>query len=115
LLLAAVGVFGVFAYAVEERRREIGIRLALGAAGRQIVGMLIATSGRAMAIGLGVGILLSFACGALLRSYLYGLRPLDPLAYGIVISLLVAAGFLATVVPARRACLVDPAVTLRNE
>ena len=115
LLLATVGVFGVFAYAVEERRREIGIRLALGAVRGQIVAMLIATSGRAMVIGLAVGILLSFACGPVLRSYLYGLSPLDPLAYGMVLSLLVAAALGATFVPARRACRVDPAVTLREE
>ena len=115
LLLASVGVLGVFAYAVEERRREIGVRLALGAARGQIVRMLIATSGRAMAIGLGAGILLSFACGPVLRSYLYGLSPLDPLAYVMVTSLLAAAALLATFVPARRACRVDPAVTLRED
>ena len=115
LLLATVGVFGVFAYAVEERRREIGVRLALGAARRQIVRMLISVSGRAMAIGLGAGILISFACVPLLRSYLYGLSPLDPLAYVMVMSLLAAAALLATFVPARRACRVDPAVTLRED
>jgi predicted permease len=115
LLLATVGVFGVFAYSVEERRREIGVRLALGAARVQIIRMLIATSGRAMAIGLGFGIVLSFACGSMLRTYLYGLSPLDPLAYGMVVSLLAAAASLATFIPARRACLVDPAITLREE
>jgi predicted permease len=115
LILAGVGVFGVFAYAVEERRREIGVRLALGAARTQIVGMLLATSGRAMGAGLALGILLSFVCGPILRGYLFGLSPLDPLAYGMVISLLAAAALVATIVPARRACLVDPAITLRAE
>jgi predicted permease len=115
LLLASVGVFGVFAYAVEERRREIGIRLALGAAGAQIVRTLVTTSGRAMLAGLGLGMLLSLACGPLLGSYLFGLSPVDPLAYAGVMLLLVTAGAVATFVPARRACSVDPAITLRAE
>jgi hypothetical protein len=115
LLLASVGVLGAFSYAVEERRREIGVRLALGAARRQIVGMLVTSSGRAMLLGLGAGILLSFACGPVLRAYLYGLSPLDPLAYGMVMALLACAGTLATLVPARRACRVDPAITLRED
>jgi hypothetical protein len=115
LLLAAVGVLGVFSYAVEERRREIGVRLALGAARRQIVGMLVTSSGRAMALGLGAGILLSFACGPVLRAYLYGLSPLDPMAYSGVLLLLAGTGTLATLVPARRACRVDPAITLRED
>ena len=115
LLLAAVGVLGVFAYSVEERRREIGIRLALGAARPHIVGMLISTSGRGMLAGLGAGLLLSLACGPLLRSYLYGLSPLDPAAYGGVLALLATTAALATFGPARRACRVDPAVTLREE
>jgi hypothetical protein len=115
LTLATVGVFGVFAYAVEERRREIGVRLALGAARKQIVSMLVSSSGRAMVLGLGAGILLSFGCGPVLRAYLYGLSPLDPLAYGMVTLLLATAAVLATVIPARRACRVDPAITLRED
>jgi putative ABC transport system permease protein len=115
LVLATVGVFGVFAYAVEERRREIGVRLALGAAGRQIVRMLVSSSGRAMLLGLGAGLVLSLGCGPVLRAYLFGLNPLDPTAYGTVTLLLATAAGLATVVPARRACRVDPAVTLRED
>jgi predicted permease len=115
LSLATVGVFGVFAYAVEERRREIGVRLALGAARAQIVRMLLSTSGRAMAAGLVVGVAASFACGPVLRAYLFGLSALDPLAYAMVISLLAFAATLATLVPARRACHVDPALTLRED
>jgi predicted permease len=115
LLLAAVGVLGVFAYSVEERRREIGVRLALGAAHAQIIATLVSTSGRGILAGLSAGLLLSLACGPLLRSYLFGLNPLDPLAYVGVLVLLTATGAIATVVPARRACRVDPAVTLREE
>jgi predicted permease len=115
LTLAIVGVFGVFAYAVEERRREIGVRMALGAAGPQILRMLAATSGRAMISGLAAGLVVSLACGPLLRSYLYGLSPLDPGAYALVAAILAGAGVLATFIPARRACRIDPAVTLRAE
>lgn len=115
LVLATVGVFGVFAYAVEERRREIGVRIALGAARGQIVAMLLSTSSRAVVIGLAAGLLLSLACGPVLGAMLHGLSPLDPLAYGIMVTSLVAAGCIATLVPARRACRVDPAITLREE
>jgi predicted permease len=115
LALAAVGIFGVFAYAVEERRREIGVRLALGAARAHIVRMLVSTSGRAIAVGLGSGLLLSLACGPVLRSYLFGLHPLDPIAYAGVLALLGGIAALATAIPARRAMRVDPAITLREE
>jgi predicted permease len=115
LALAIVGVFGVFAYAVEERRREIGVRMALGAAGADIVRMLLATNGRAMLLGLAAGLVASVACGPILRSYLYGLHPLDPGAYGMVLALLGGAAALATIIPARRALRTDPAVTLRAE
>jgi predicted permease len=115
LALAAVGVFGVFAYAAEERRREIGLRLALGATRPQIIHVLVGTSGRAMLFGLGAGVLASLASGPVLSRYLYGLNPLDPKAYSLVGVLLIAAGALATFIPACRACRVDPAVTLREE
>jgi ABC-type antimicrobial peptide transport system permease subunit len=99
LVLASVGAFGVFAYAVEERRREIGVRLALGAAGAQIVRMLLSTSGRAMLVGLGLGLVLSLIGSPLLRSFLYGLSPLDPIAYGFVVAILAATAGLATYRP----------------
>lgn len=115
LVLASVGVFGVFAYAVEERRREIGVRLALGAVGVHIVRMLLSTSGRAMIVGLALGLVLSLTGSPLLRSFLYGLSPFDPIAYGLVVTILAATAGLATLIPARRACRIDPAVTLREE
>ena len=115
LALAVVGIFGVFAYSIEERRREIGVRLALGAARSHIVRMLVATSGRGMVAGLALGLLVSLACGPVLRSYLFGLHPLDPLAYGSVIALLISAASIATLAPALRACRIDPAMTLRED
>jgi predicted permease len=115
LALATVGVFGVFAYAVEERRREIGVRLALGARSGQIVRMLLSTSGRAMLGGLALGVMASLACGPLLRAYLLGLSPLDPAAYGLAAGLIAFAALLATILPARRATRIDPALTLRED
>jgi hypothetical protein len=115
LALATVGVFGVFAYAVEERRREIGVRLALGARARDVVRALFDVNRWSVGSGLAVGLMLSASAGFVLRSYLFGLSPVDPLAYLAVGLLMGAAALLATVVPARRALRVDPAVTLKSE
>ena len=115
LALATVGVFGVFAYAVEERRREIGVRLALGARSRDIVRALIDINRGPLGAGLAVGVLLSIAAGFVLRGYLFGLSPLDPVTYLGVSALMAVATVLATAIPGRRALRVDPAVTLKSE
>jgi predicted permease len=113
--LAAIGVFGVFAYAVEERRREIGVRLALGARPGDVFRALFDVNRWSIGGGLAVGALLSVAAGFVLRSYLFGLSPLDPVAYVAVSTLMGLAAALATAIPARRALRVDPAVTLKCE
>jgi predicted permease len=115
LALATIGVFGVFAYGVEERRREIGIRLALGARSHDIVRTMFAVTRWSVGGGLAAGLLLSVSGGFVLRSYLFGLTPLDPAAYLMASLPLCLAGALATIVPARRALRVDPAVTLKCE
>jgi ABC-type lipoprotein release transport system permease subunit len=115
LSMAVVGVFGVFAHAVEERRREIGIRLALGARASEIVRALAASNGRALLAGLAVGLAVSLLSAPVLGSFLYGLSPLDPLAYIGATLVLGVSAVTATFVPARRACRVDPAVTLRAD
>ena len=115
LALATVGVFGVFAYAVEERRREIGVRLALGARSRDIVRALFDVNRWPLGAGLVVGVLLSMTAGFILRGYLFGLSPLDPVAYLGVSVLMALATMIATAIPARRALRVDPAVTLKSE
>ena len=115
LLLATIGAFAVFAYAVEERRREIGIRMALGAGSAQIVRVLWSTAQRSMLIGLGAGLILAAGSAQVLRRFLLGLSPFDPLAYGQIAAVLLLAAAIATWVPARRAARVDPAVTLRND
>jgi predicted permease len=115
LLLATIGAFAVFAYAVEERRREIGIRMALGAGSAQVVRVLWSTAQRSMLIGLAAGLILALGGAQVLRRFLLGLSPFDPVAYGQIAGVLLIAAALATWIPARRATRVDPAVTLRNE
>jgi hypothetical protein len=115
LLLATVGAFGVFAYMVEERRREIGVRMALGATPASVVCIVIAGVRRPLAWGLGVGLLVSVAGAHLFRSQLFGLNPLDPVTYIGVAGILTVAALVATWIPARRATRIDPAVTLRGD
>jgi predicted permease len=115
LLLAIIGVFGVFSYLVEERRREIGIRLALGATRVRLGTALLQATRGAVIGGLVAGLLLSLGAGAALRRFLFGLSPLDPISYALVAVVLTAAALLATAVPLRRALRVDPAVTLRAD
>lgn len=115
LVLAMIGAFGVFAHAVEERRREIGIRLALGAESAQVVRLVIARTQGAVAIGAGVGLALAIAGATILRGYLYGLSPFDPIAYLQVAGMLALAAAVATWIPARRATRVNPVVALRAE
>jgi predicted permease len=115
LALATVGMFGVFAYVVRQRTREIGIRMALGAKSRDVVRLVLAGNSRAVMAGLGVGILGSLVASQILRSFLYGLSPLDPVAYGGVALLLTAAAAAASYIPARRAARINPTQALRCE
>jgi ABC-type antimicrobial peptide transport system permease subunit len=108
-------VAGVFSYLVEERRREIGIRLALGGSRRQVAAALALACRGAVLSGLAAGMVLSVLAGMALRSFLFGLHPLDPPSYAAVAVVLVSAAFIATALPIRRAFRVDPAVTLRAE
>jgi predicted permease len=115
LALATFGVFGIFAYVVEERRSEIGIRLALGAQKGQVLRALLRTAGGALVAGLTMGLLLSLCVGPLLNQVLMGLSPFDPVAFGTVAIILSGAGVLATFIPARRALAVEPAVILKQD
>jgi predicted permease len=115
LALAAFGLFGVFAHAVEERTREIGIRMALGARAVDVFRSVFATTGRSLAYGLAAGVLTAAGGARLLRHSLHGLSALDPLAYLAVGAMLAAAAVVATYAPARRALHVDPAAALRHE
>ena len=115
VLLASVGVYGVMAYAVQNRTRELGIRLALGAEPRRLGRMVLAEAGRTALLGLGVGLAGAAALTRLLRSLLYQVDPRDPgiLVAAAVVLLLVALG--AAWLPARRAAATDPMRSIRNE
>jgi ABC-type antimicrobial peptide transport system permease subunit len=113
--LATVGLLGVCSYVVRQRTREIGIRIALGAGARDVIRLVLAGSSRAAVAGLGVGVLGAAAASQLLRSSMYGLSPVDPIAYGAVLLLLVGAALCASYLPLRRAVRVDPARALRYD
>jgi predicted permease len=112
--LATVGMFGVFAYVVRQRTREIGIRIALGATRGQVMRLVLTGSSRAVIAGLAAGTLGAIGASQVLREWLYGLSPLDPLTYGGVAVLLAASAMAASYVPARRAARLDPAQALRE-
>ena len=115
LLLASIGIYGVFAYSVAQRTHEIGIRMALGAHRANISAMIFSGALRLIVIAVAAGLTLSVICARLLRSQLYGVSSVDALTYAAVPLLLVAVALLATYIPARRATKVDPMVALRWE
>ncbi len=115
LFLSAVGVYGVLAYQVSQRTREIGIRMALGAAARAISGLVLAESARMLALGLGIGLAGAFVASRAMRSLLYGVQPMDPVILAIVAAVLAGVALVAAAVPARRARRIDPAVALAAE
>jgi predicted permease len=115
LALATIGAFGVFAYAVEERRREVGIRMALGARPSQVVGFVVRSSQWTMVAGLAAGLGMTLVLSPLLRAHLYGLSAFDPITYLEVCGILAASAMLATWIPARRATRINPVEALRAE
>jgi ABC-type antimicrobial peptide transport system permease subunit len=115
LLLAAIGIHGVLSYGVSQRRREIGIRMALGAHRSDLIGLVVRQGLMLTTAGLLVGFLGAIAFSQLLSSQLFGITPSDPLTLGAVAILLGLVALAATVSPAHRAASVDPIVTLRSE
>jgi predicted permease len=115
LALAVVGLFGVTAFIVGQRRREISIRMALGASGRDVVLMLVRDSLRPVAIGLCFGLAIAFIGGQLLKNILLGISGHDPLAIVFAVVVLAGTATLAAFVPARRAARIDPAGMLKQE
>jgi ABC-type antimicrobial peptide transport system permease subunit len=113
LLISTLGIFGVFSYAVEERRREIGIRIALGGRATHVRLEVLRSGQQAAALGTGIGFALCVIVASLLRHQLYGLQPLHAFTYIQVAAILGAAVLMALWIPAWRATRVDPAVTLR--
>lgn len=115
LFLAGVGIYGVMAYSVTQRTREIGIRLALGASSRSILSWLLRQGMRLTLIGAGLGLLGALALTRLLRGLLFGIAPTDMVTYAGLTLLLAAVALLACYIPAWRATKVNPLVALRNE
>ncbi len=115
LLLAGVGLYGVMAYAVGQRTREIGIRMALGASGNDLIRMILRQTTVLLAIGLGIGLLAGAGVGRAAESLLYGVAWADATAFGGAIVVIVIAVLLASFMPARRATRVDPVDALRVE
>ena len=114
LLLAAVGLYGVLAYMVEQRTSEIGLRMALGADRVQVTKMVLRGSFLQIGIGLAIGIPAAIAAGRLMTSQLFGVKPWDPVTLALAVLMLGFAAMLASAIPARRAAGVEPMVALRN-
>jgi putative ABC transport system permease protein len=115
LLLAAVGLYGVMAYMVEQRTSEIGVRMALGADRGSVVKMVLRSAFSQVGIGLALGIPAAIGAGKLMTDQLFGVKPWDPVMLSVATLLLALAALLASVIPARRAAGVEPMVALRNE
>jgi ABC-type antimicrobial peptide transport system permease subunit len=115
LLLASVGIYGTMAYSVSRRTREIGIRMALGAHDHAVMWMVLRESMVLLLLGLACGLPLSIAGTRWIRSYLFGIQPVDPVGIGVALILLITASTLAGYLPARRASKTDPLAALRSE
>ena len=115
LFLAAIGIYGVLAYSVSQRTRELGVRMALGGRPAQIFGMVVRQGGMVVGVGLAAGLAASLLLARLIRSLLYGVQPTDPMVLGIVFVTLGAVGAIACILPARRATQLDPVEALSSE
>ena len=115
LLLSSLGIYGVMAYSTSQRRHEIGIRMALGAATPDVLRLVLRQGMRLVLLGLAIGLLGAWALSRVLAGQLYGISARDPFTYAAVAALLGAVAFAATWVPARRATRVDPMISLRSE
>jgi putative ABC transport system permease protein len=115
LFLAVIGIYGVMSYFVSARTHEIGVRVALGALPRDVLTLIGGLGFRLSALGVLIGAALAFGLTRLISTFLYGVKPTDPLTYAVVAVVLIAIALLACFIPARRAVNVDPMVALRHE
>ena len=115
LALACVGIYGIMAHSVANRRNEIGIRMALGAQPKQVRGMILRESTWLAGFGIVVGVAVALALMRLVKSMLYGIQPYDPVALSAGVLLLITVAVAASWIPARRAASVQPMDALRHE
>ena len=115
LFLAAIGIYGVLAYQVAQRRKEIGIRLALGSDGSRIFGLIVSEGLWLLGAGVGIGLIGAFVIRRAMESQLFGVQPMDPLVLALVTGTLGLVAFLACAVPARRAARIDPLIALSDQ
>jgi ABC-type antimicrobial peptide transport system permease subunit len=115
MLIATCGLYGLMAYAVTQRRREIGVRMALGATRRDVQRLVLGRALRIVAVGLVIGLVGAVGVTRVLQTFLFGVTPTDPIAFAAVTLLLLAVGVLAAWLPARRATRIDPSAALRAE
>jgi predicted permease len=115
MALGMIGIYGVISYTVSQRRREIGIRLALGAQGRDVLRMLLTQGAKTALVGVAIGIAAALGLTEFMRSLLFGVSAQDPVTFAAVAALLILVALLASYIPARRAMLVDPIMALRYE
>jgi ABC-type antimicrobial peptide transport system permease subunit len=115
LILASIGIYGVLSYLVGQRTQEIGIRMALGAARLDVLGMILRDGVRMTAAGIGIGVTAALALTHLISSMLFGVKPTDFATFLMVVITLSSIALLACYVPARRAMRIDPVIALRNE
>ena len=115
LVLAMVGVFGVLAYSVQQRVREFGVRIALGATTADVLRLVMGSAGRLVSAGAAIGLGLSLIFAQALSTFLFGVPPRDPVTFGAVTIVLAITAAIACAIPAFRAARIDPAVTFRTE
>jgi ABC-type antimicrobial peptide transport system permease subunit len=119
MVIAAAGIYGVMSFSVSQRTQELGVRMALGADSRRILGMVLGQGSVQTGVGVALGLLITLAvatvAGEGIQNVLFGVSARDPLVYGAVVALVAIVSLLASVVPARRATRVDPMIALRAE
>jgi putative ABC transport system permease protein len=115
LLIAAIGIYGVLAYSVNQRTREIGLRMALGATPRSVLQLMVSQGMKMVLVGIGIGLAGGLALGRAVSSLVFGVPVRDPATFSLVSVVLIGVALAACIVPARRAARVDPMVALREE